>query len=383
MATTFVEYIGNGSNKNFTVTFPYISQSHVKVTLNGVLLITPTNYEWLSASVIQFVTAPGFGAFIRIARQTPTGVLVDFVDGSTLTETDLDLASSQAIYVAEEGSDAIASSMLIDPADGDWNAQSRPIKNVAAPVDGNDAVNKTYADAIIATAAGSASAAAASASAASGSASAAAGSASAATTSASQADTARIAAEAAEVAAESARDTTLAQVGTATLRANNLSDLVDAGTARTNLGLGALATLASVAFANIASATIATTSEFFSNAASKLVSVTGLWAAAAPVALPATTGTVTLNLNAGLNFTGQLTGNATLANPTNPKNGQRGSIRVQQSSGGNNTLAWGSNWKFANGTVPALTGAASAVDLFEFEVISSTFIAVVPIQDVK
>lgn len=91
----------------------------------------------------------------------------------------------------------------------------------------------------------------------------------------------------------------------------------------------------------------------------------------AEVALPATTGTATLDLSLGNNFSGTLTGNLTLANPTNIGLGQSGVIRIINGATPY-SLAFGSVWKFSGGVVPTLTATAGAVDLLPYYVESAT-----------
>lgn len=108
MAYSTVSYTGNGSQVNFTVTFPYILQSHVKVYLDDVLT---TAYSWTSSTVIQLTTAPAAGVAIDIQRDSSRGTaLVDFQDAGTLTEEDLDRAILQALYVAQEAFDTSGTS---------------------------------------------------------------------------------------------------------------------------------------------------------------------------------------------------------------------------------------------------------------------------------
>ena len=135
-----VSYTGNGSTTNYAITFPFIDSTHVKAYING----TITSAFTISSSTLIFTTAPANGATIRIERQTPIDArLINFTDGSVLTEADLDASADQNFYVAQEITDESLSSLKLD-TDDKFDAQSKIIKNVANPVNNNDAVNKTY-----------------------------------------------------------------------------------------------------------------------------------------------------------------------------------------------------------------------------------------------
>lgn len=135
-----VTYTGNGSTTQYSITFPFLDSSHVKAFINGVATTAFT----ISSSTLSFNSAPANSAVVRIERQTPIDTrIVDFTDGSVLTESDLDKSADQNFYVAQEITDVSLSTMKID-TDDKFDAQSKVIKNVANPVNANDAVNKTY-----------------------------------------------------------------------------------------------------------------------------------------------------------------------------------------------------------------------------------------------
>jgi hypothetical protein len=135
-----VSYTGNGSTTQYSITFPYIDVTHVKAYLNGTL----TSAYTISSSTLTFTTAPANGVVIRIERETPNdNRLVDFTDGSVLTEQDLDRSADQNFYIAQEITDDSASKLGLD-TDDKYNAQSKVIKNLASPVADTDAVNKAF-----------------------------------------------------------------------------------------------------------------------------------------------------------------------------------------------------------------------------------------------
>lgn len=100
-------------------------------------------------------------------------------------------------------------------------------------------------------------------------------------------------------------------------------------------------------------------------------------------ALTSSSASIATNLALANNFTHTLTENTTLANPTNIVAGQSGVIVFTQHASSPKTLAYGSYWKFAAGTVPALTATNSAVDVLAYYVESSTRITARLIGDVK
>ena len=81
---------------------------------------------------------------------------------------------------------------------------------------------------------------------------------------------------------------------------------------------------------------------------------------------------ISVDLNAGQNFTVTLAGNRTLDNPTNCVAGQVGSIFVVQDSTGSRTLAYGTSWDFPGGTAPTLSTDAAAIDRIDYIVHTST-----------
>jgi len=135
-----VTYTGNGSTTQYNISFNFIDSSHVKAFLNGV----ETTAFTISSSTLTFTTAPANGVTIRIERQTPTDSrIVDFTDGSVLTESDLDKSADQNFYIAQEISDDSQSTLKLNNADK-FDALNKRIINLANPVDNQDAVTKHY-----------------------------------------------------------------------------------------------------------------------------------------------------------------------------------------------------------------------------------------------
>lgn len=125
-------------NTTFTVPFPYLDADDVKVTVDG----EPTTVTWNNSSVLSISPAPSVGAVVYIQRRTTSNeLLVDFTDGSTLTEKQLDLMAQQNFYLAQEAFDRTEDS-IADNGKFELDAKERKIINVANPDHPGDAVNK-------------------------------------------------------------------------------------------------------------------------------------------------------------------------------------------------------------------------------------------------
>lgn len=141
MANSYVDTIADGSTTIFNIPFGYLDPSHISVFLDGV----ETVYSWVGPSAISVDPAPADGVVVRVKRDTPNTPVVDFRDGESLTETDLDTVNLQSLYIAQEGADDLTDTLQTADT-GQFDAVNKRIENIATPVNPNDAVTKEWAE---------------------------------------------------------------------------------------------------------------------------------------------------------------------------------------------------------------------------------------------
>jgi hypothetical protein len=144
------------------------------------------------------------------------------------------------------------------------------------------------------------------------------------------------------------------------------------GTANTVLHGGTPPACSSVVYADIAAASIATTSQYFTGTASTLVPTSVIYSAETTTTYGTTT---TFDFNTFINTAVTLTGNITTQTLSNVKAGQAGMITFIQDGTGGRTTVWNSIFKWAGGTTPTLSTAAGAVDILFYSCRSATYCA--------
>ena len=100
MAVTQTSYIGNGSQTNYSFTFPYLQTADVKCSIDAT---ETTAFTLANATTIQFNTAPANGAKIKIFRVTDDSDLnATFYAGSAIRSSDLNDNFTQNLYTTQE-----------------------------------------------------------------------------------------------------------------------------------------------------------------------------------------------------------------------------------------------------------------------------------------
>ena len=141
MAFSYHNYTGDNSTTTFSIPFTYTNTSEISVTVDGV---AETGLTFPSSSEVTLTSAPASGTLVQVRRTTTlTSRAIDFASGSVLTEEDLDNSNIQVFHAAQEANDKANDAITLD-TDDKWDAQSKVIKNVAAPVANTDAVNKAF-----------------------------------------------------------------------------------------------------------------------------------------------------------------------------------------------------------------------------------------------
>jgi hypothetical protein len=85
--------------------------------------------------------------------------------------------------------------------------------------------------------------------------------------------------------------------------------------------------------------------------------------------------TITPNFGSNNNFQVTISGNRTIANPSNTTIGQSGIIYIQQGIG-SNTVVWGNVWRFTDNTAPTLSTSNSSIDAVVYSVRATNSIVV-------
>ncbi len=150
MANTFQDYTATAGQTDFAFTFDYLEDEHVTVEIDGVVQLASAYsiiVESNGDTKVRLNVGATAGQIVRVRRKSQPGDnLVDFVNGSVLTESELDRAYLHNRYLAEEISELNDASLQRVPGSDNWDAQGHRITNVGDPVNSQDATTKNYVD---------------------------------------------------------------------------------------------------------------------------------------------------------------------------------------------------------------------------------------------
>ncbi len=154
---TFADHTGDNSTTSFAFSFPYLDDSHVVVQVDQAsvaggafvtkALTTDYTIQTSPSSAIIFNSAPATGDRIRIKRDSASNTaLVDFENGSVLTEVELDRAYLHNLYLNEEIEEGSGKNVMTKNSAGNFEADLAKIVDVADPTLAQDAATKNYVD---------------------------------------------------------------------------------------------------------------------------------------------------------------------------------------------------------------------------------------------
>lgn len=158
MPNSYKSHLANGSTVDFGFSEidGWLNSSFLKVYVNDVLQTTGYSFQNLNTAspFVRFTTAPEANVTVRIQRETPStvsgfqGNVVNFNNGSILTETDLDNMATGLLHITQEAEDTGSGALGPTVDFVDWDAKNKKITNLGTPTNTLDAATKGYVDGI-------------------------------------------------------------------------------------------------------------------------------------------------------------------------------------------------------------------------------------------
>lgn len=99
-------YDGDGANRLFAVTFPYINAADVHLQVGGV----DVSFVWINSAIVQANIAPGVGVGnVAVKRITPGSVVSHTIQTGSIRPADINEVDTQLLYLIQELTDELAS----------------------------------------------------------------------------------------------------------------------------------------------------------------------------------------------------------------------------------------------------------------------------------
>lgn len=136
----------SSSVKDYNFAFDYINKTYIKVKIGvgSEPLKYGSDYTVVDHTV-RLVNNPPDEQLLEIYRETPTDRTVEWYDSSILRAKDLNLYNIQMLHINEENIDKLLDSGIQeDKLDNKWDGRLKVLKNLADPVEDQDAVTKSY-----------------------------------------------------------------------------------------------------------------------------------------------------------------------------------------------------------------------------------------------
>ena len=141
-----ISLTSSSSVKDYNFAFDYINKTYIKVKIGvGTEPIKYGSDYTVVDHTVRLENNPPNEQLLESYRETPTDRTVEWYDSSILRAKDLNLYNIQMLHINEENIDKLLDSGIQeDKLDSKWDGRLKVLKNLADPVENQDAVTKSY-----------------------------------------------------------------------------------------------------------------------------------------------------------------------------------------------------------------------------------------------